>query len=298
MKRFLIGACAVALATWLSLALLNRRNNPDPRNERLTAALPKAVSGARPEKSRVQPLREEVGPAAQTDGPLTRKGPRERKFELAQEELARRPELKAALDNNLRRLVRDAYGDLETLLGIDRASARRLVDLLYEQEMVANDAVSVMRKRGIHPGDPGYDSVLDSFRQELDAEKKAIVGEEKFKLLLLAPQVQKKQLEIAKYYGGEFREIDAPLSSDRSLELAIVMAQFPVSDSPNDPIQAAVGPEQYLRPQSDVPLLAAAAKILTPAQLEVIRRRLVEQNMEKDFQRQMEEEVFPAHGLK
>jgi hypothetical protein len=45
-------------------------------------------------------------------------------------------------------------------------------------------------------------------------------------------------------------------------------------------------------------MLEAAGKILTPAQLEVVRRRLAEQNMERDFRRELQEEIFPANGLK
>lgn len=226
------------------------------------------------------------------------KSARQLKHELTEAELAKRPELKAALRNNVRRVILEGTGDLEALLGVDRATANKLGDLLVERALTITDVIAVMKERGISLDDPRYETISRNLRQELDLQLKAVAGEEKFELLKLAPQVQQRQNDLVTDYSAQFREIGAPLSPSQSLQLAILMARFDVRDASSEKMQTAAGSGQYLRPLSDIPMLEAASKILAPAQLEVMRRRLAEQNMERDFRRELQEEIFPANGLK
>jgi hypothetical protein len=236
------------------------------------------------------PEKAEGRPATKTAGQL--------KSELMNAELAKRPEVREAINNNIRRLVLEGTPDLEILLGVDRATADKLGELLYERALVIVDVAAAMRERGISLDDPRYEAVSRNLRQDLDLELKAVAGEDKFELVKLASQVQQRQNDLTRDYSAQLRQINAPLSADQSLQLAILMAKFDVRDASGEPAQTTAGPGQYLRPNSDVPMLEAAGKILTPAQLEVVRRRLIDENLERDFRRELKEEIYPANGLK
>jgi hypothetical protein len=293
MKRILICLGAGALAIWLGMYLSGRGGNAH-RDAPAVAQPPRqsvAASDSGREEAGSKRSPEEAKPIDQA---AARRVTRERrKVEFAEQELAKRPELQAALNNNIRRRGVEAFGDLESLLGIDHALAQRIIDLSYEHTLARQDLLIVMKLRGIETDSPEYDAFTHSLGQQSADEMRALVGEEKFELLKIAPLVQEKQIDLATNYAGQFREIDAPLSPDQSLQLAILMARY-LREPWVDPIQTTAGPGQYLRQGSEVPLLAEAAKILTPAQLEVVRRRLVEQNMENDFLRRLSEQEFPA----
>src|SRR4051812_25620469 len=101
----LIGLVAGAVAIWLGLSLFSRGSNV--RRDAPVAAQPsrQSVAGSSGGHEEVESKRsqEESKSADQAPSRPAAKGSRNRKFELADEELIRRPDLQAALNNNLRR---------------------------------------------------------------------------------------------------------------------------------------------------------------------------------------------------
>lgn len=134
------------------------------------------------------------------------------------------PELERATRMNIRRRVDQAYGDLETVLAIDAATAKRLIELLAEKEWSSLKTEHRLAEQGVSRSFPEHKEAMAESAQRYNEQIKELLAGEKSELLTIAPSIQRFSLEIQNTYSSDFRAIDEPLTDAQSRALAVVMA--------------------------------------------------------------------------
>lgn len=134
------------------------------------------------------------------------------------------PELEQATRMNIRRRVDQAYGDLETVLAIDAATAKRLIELLAEKEWSSLKTEHRLAEQGVSRSFPEHKEAMAESARHYDEQIKELLGAKKSELLPTAPSIHRFFLEIQNTYSADFRSIDEPLTAAQSQALAVVMA--------------------------------------------------------------------------
>lgn len=287
-KFTVLGAAAVAAVIGVGIYYL--RTSPDTASEHTDAAA-RLSKGGVPVHSAVPHLsgrdvaqtpQMNAEPAAAQDRYAAQR--RENDEKLARM-FADHPEYKQAYFGNLRRQVLRSYGDLSELLGIDKQMASRVSNLLVERVLSQRDVAQLTNYSGSQ-------AVHAMFRDSVDAEIKAEIGEEKFARLKIVPGILKYESELKYQYSVDFQSVNEPLTPEETRNLAEIMAQNlnwnnrPMQDGPSDD-------EQFIM-KSEAAVLEAAKQTLTPMQLAALRQRFIDRNTEEFYARK----YFPKENSK
>lgn len=203
-----------------------------------------------------------------------------------EEVFRRHPGYQAAWNANFGRQILDGYGDLKARFSLDDETYRILSKLLVEEKWVRVDAVEVLKQRGITTDHPEFGKYLAHIASSLEGEIKQVVGVDNYDMLRLTPRIVRLEGELYTKYAGEFSAAGYPLTTQQVKDLAVSMA---VADKLTTLVQAIPvrkfrpGPDQEFLSESQAAQLEAAKSILMNEQLEVLKRRFQELNMEEYY---------------
>jgi len=201
-----------------------------------------------------------------------------------QQAFAEHPEYKTAYYANLRRLRLQAYGDLATLLNLDKETARYISDLLVEK---AISNIDVNQLPGFVPGSVSPTGIEQAHRlvsQDIDNDIKQHIGEEKYELLQLVPGILKCESAIVSDYAVDFRSINEPLTAEQTRALAVVMAKN-LNWNRREFLDGPSSDNQFLL-KSEASVLEGAVGILSDGQISALKRHFEDKNIEKSYARQ------------
>lgn len=196
----------------------------------------------------------------------------------------RHPGYQAAWNANFGRQILDGYGDIKTRLNLSDDAVKRLSQLLVEEKWLRVDAPEILKQRGITTDHPEYGKYLANMASSLEGEIKQVVGEENYDLLRLTPRIVRLEAELYTKYAWEFASTGCPLTNQQVKDLAVSMAiADKVVPSAKTGRKLRPGPEQGFLSDSQTSQLEAAKSILEPEQLEVLKKRFQDINMEEYY---------------
>ena len=190
------------------------------------------------------------------------------------------PEYAALAARDSRRNILRQYGDALAALNLPPEQLAKMRDLLVERELSTNDAQQAAEAAGLQRGTAAWRDAMQQATDSVEQEMTAVLGTDSH------PVFQKLQNEsgylsqVQYTYAPDFADAGAPLNADQSRALAEVMA---TARNPGGAVPAQMrgfnqaDPDTGLSPY-DNQLLAAAAQILSPAQLQVLKTEQIQNN--------------------
>lgn len=247
-------------------ALTHGRNNVSDR----TKDAPSAIASA--------PPAEATGNSVVSPKIESRQSSEQGEFLLLDQLKKKFPEFDAASNRNLRRAIRNWYGDLGQRLDIDKATDEAITSILVEKNQTQQDFQDVLIAQGIKTSDPQFRKTIIDSDAQFDAQIRGILGIKKFELFQKLPLIIDRESELAAQYAPEFKAAGAPLNSEQISALAQIMITKKTDVVVNTP-----NPENGFLSTDDLLLLQNASNTLTGDQLNILKNRLVDKNTQKYY---------------
>ncbi|HZP60427.1 MAG TPA: hypothetical protein VFB27_08900 [Opitutaceae bacterium] len=188
------------------------------------------------------------------------------------------PEYAAIYAKQMRRNIDRMYGGTLDTLNLPPQQLSQLKDLLAERQMSFMDAMRLTSAAGLKQGSPEWQDAMKQASQDVDQQINAILGSNGGATLSQLQTRAGIQSQIAYTYAPDFADAGAPLSAEQSRNLAQVMADatYAGKDLTTRPKgYNEIDPKTGLTPH-DSRILDAAAGILSPAQIQILRTDQIE----------------------
>lgn len=196
------------------------------------------------------------------------------------------PEFAAIRDRETRRMILRQYGDAFAALNLPPDKLAQLKNLLVERQMSSEDAQEAARAAGLQPGTPAFAQAVAEAYNDMQQSIVALIGQDGQNALQQAQLAATiKNFQIANTYAPDFLDAGVALTSDQAQGLAQVLAS-----TTNTPPGLTPGgyhqpdPQTWLS-QADQDTLTRASQVLSPAQLNVLKTDLAEQNQRNAIMR-------------
>jgi hypothetical protein len=234
-------------------------------------------------------VREATDGAPPVTEPATTTPPHDAQFVSATSAMMKDPSFAALWRKEKLRQIDKAWGRELAKLDLPPAQRAKLMDLLFERteaERVGREAAKNARlseaesnKAVVMAGDAVY------------AEIKSLLGDETYAKFETAVQTSRIDLAIEDQFGTDLTAAGVPLTQDQFSSLAQIHAKLklplnPAHQEPSDPSTGLTSLNQSF--------LAQAGEILSPAQLSVLRQRLIDQNAEVAYLREHPKAPLPG----
>lgn len=181
---------------------------------------------------------------------------------------------------DMRRNVIRTYGDYLQGLGLPGEQIAKLEDLLAERALSPMDASIAAEARGLARGSPAWSAVIDHARHEVEAEINAILARADLNLNELKDRANLLH-QIKNNYGPHFTDSDIPPSSEQYRALTQIFIDASTAAKTMD-----IAATTFTQPdpatglsEQDNEILANASRVLTPAQLNVLRDTRIESHV-------------------
>ncbi len=183
---------------------------------------------------------------------------------------AEHPGYRAAEEAMRLHWLRLQYGDLSKVLGVDRATADKLLTLLDERNQTRRDVFEVMLEHGVKPRGTEYATVLHEQQGEVDAQIKQLLSPDQYTMLQLAPGIRQSQQILQSALSSDSTGAGEALTPDQTSKLAVEMATTKAYVTWGTKPVAVTGPDAFLT-QAQLATLSSASAYLTPDQLASLR---------------------------
>jgi hypothetical protein len=187
------------------------------------------------------------------------------------------PEFELLRLKSARRHMLQVYGAGLAGLGLPPAQLARLKDLLAEKTLREADAQSAASEAGLQLGTPGFREAMNQAIGDLDDQITGIVGPGGQSALAESAGVAQTLSAVETGFQPDFVDAGVPLTAEQAQNFAQLL-----NDKGSRAYQRAnnlssvVDPTTWLSPANEA-MLAEAAQILTPAQLEVFKNHMSEE---------------------
>jgi hypothetical protein len=188
------------------------------------------------------------------------------------------PEYAALMQKQMHRNVDRMYGDSLNTLNLTPDQLSKLKDALTEKQMSALDAQQAAEAAGLERGSPAWQDAIKQASQDVESQINAILGSNADNTLAQMQARVGIQNQIDSTYKYDFAEAGATLNPDQSSALlqAMADANYAGKDLSTRPAgYNDVDPTTGLS-LHDNRIIDAAAKVLTPAQVQVLTTDQVE----------------------
>lgn len=185
------------------------------------------------------------------------------------------PEYAALLEKETRRGMLARCDQLLATLDLPPAEVMRVRDLIVELFQSMADAQELARAKGLVPGSPDYAQAFERPRLEVQDSLRAALGEH-YERVMMFDVAQRYKQELETSYAVDFRDANALLTRDQTLQLAELMAGTFGRADERDPAAGAPGASGLRAVEEQ--LLGRASQFMTPQQVEVLRSRFIEEN--------------------
>jgi hypothetical protein len=192
------------------------------------------------------------------------------------------PEYAAIRAKEARRNILYHYSDELAGLRLPPAQLSRLRDLLVERGMRMDDASEAASAAGLEEGSAAFHTAMSQAEDSLMLEMTTLLGTDSRQFLQRAETLGGVRNQIQGSYALDFEDANVPLTTDQARDFA----------------QAIADARNHLLPQETLPnpatglsvldqrTLAAAAQILSPAQLQILKIDRIEDNQQMAIARQ------------
>ena len=195
------------------------------------------------------------------------------------------PEYAALYAKQIRRQIDRMYGDTLNTLNLPPQQLSQLKDLLVERQMSFMDAMRLTGAAGLKQGSPEWQEAIKQASQDVDQQISAILGDSGNSKLMQMQARAGIQSQITYTYAPDFADANIPLSAEQSRNLAQVMADANYAGRTPPKGYNNVDPTTGLSPH-DVQILTAAAGVLSPAQIEILRTDQIQSHQSAAILRQ------------
>jgi len=188
------------------------------------------------------------------------------------------PEFEMLRQKQARRYMLAQFGTALASLNLPTDKLARLKDLLTEKSMSQSDAMAAARSAGLQPGTPDYNQAINAAVGEIDQQIAALIGSSGQAAFKESQSVAQTAAVVARDFQTDFTDSGVPLSPEQSRNLSQLL-----TDNGSRAYYAAqnvsrnIDPTTWLSPANSL-MLAQAADILSPAQLEIFENHMTEEN--------------------
>jgi len=190
------------------------------------------------------------------------------------------PEYAALYAKQTRRNIDRMYSNGLSTLNLPPDQLSHLKDLLAERQMNNMDAQAAASAAGLVPGTPEWQEAMKLAAQDTQQQVNAILGSDADATLARLQARASFQNQVDMNYSHEFADAGAPMSLEQSSALVQAMADAnyagkDLSTRPagyNDP-----DPATGLTPH-DTRILDSASQVLSPAQIQILKSDLADNN--------------------
>jgi cell division septum initiation protein DivIVA len=192
------------------------------------------------------------------------------------------PEYAALAARESRRNILRQYGDALAALNLPPDQLSKMKDLLVERELSTNDAQQAAEAAGLQRGTQPWRDAMQQATDSVDQEMTAVLGTDSHPVFQKLQNESNYLNQIQYNYAPDFSEAGAPLNADQTRALADAMAaaRNPGATTPAQMRADYVAdPDTQLTPY-DNRLLTAAAQVLSPAQLQVLKTEQIQGNQQ------------------
>jgi len=199
------------------------------------------------------------------------------------------PEYAAIAARDQRRDMLRQYGVGLAGLNLPPDQLAKLKDLLVERTASANDAQQAAEAAGLERGSPAWREALKQASDAMDQEITTALGTDSGPVLQKLQQSSSAHSQIQYNYAPDFVDGNVPLSAEQSQGFEQVVAGY-YAGQPNVPAARQADyyqadPTTGLSP-NDNRLLEAAAQVLSPEQLQILKADQIRQNQQSAIIRQ------------
>jgi hypothetical protein len=198
------------------------------------------------------------------------------------------PEYAALYAKNMRRSIDRMYGDSLGSLNLNPDQLSQLKSLLVERQMSNMDAVSAARAAGLEQGTPEWREAMQQAAQNVDQQLTALLGSNADSTLRQLQVRGNMESQVEFNYASDFTDAGAPLNPAQSTALVQAMADanYGGKDESTRPANYnEVDPATGLSPH-DQRIIASAAQVLSPAQVQVLTTHQVENEQQTTIMRE------------
>lgn len=283
-------AALSAVCAWL--AVTDWRLTQELRNlsVRLTHEIDVATAAVRSSQEAGKRL-EDVEAAARQRSKLTAapENPARRVTHLHISEIVKQhPEYVKIYEHDLRREIQFLYGPALDALHLPPETVATVKALLLKKREQEDDAGQAAVSAGMSQGSSDYREPVAQAGAEYQTQINTMIGADGASALKLAAKLPDFRDQVQQWIAPTLAEANLPLDPDKTEALAGALATVPERQNPS-----------YITPdattglnQADQNLLATAAKLLSPEQLEVMRQLRIEKNLRMKIMR----EYLPSSG--
>jgi hypothetical protein len=192
------------------------------------------------------------------------------------------PEYAALIARETRRNILREYGDALADLNLPPEQVAKMKDLLVERELSINDAQQAAEAAGLQRGTAAWRAAMQQVTDSVAQEMTAVLGTDSRPIVDKLQNESGNLSQIQYTYAPDFADAGLPLNPDQSRALAEAMA---AARNPGGATPAQMrsfnqaDPDTGLSPY-DNQLLSAAAQILSPAQLQVLKTEQLQNNQQ------------------
>lgn len=235
---------------------------------------------------RAAPFVQEFNETAEEGG---KRGARER-LRLEHEFRTANPGYDAALIAKNKRRIIESYGDLSSLLGVDRKTAERILELTSERFQLSDDIHAYLQSKGENPYGANFAVVAKAESERVKQELADLITPEQAQLLELAPLVRKNEIMISENLSNELRLLNSSMTGDSTRQLAMDMAALRIDNAKVEDIRIATGPDAFLT-DVNLAVLTSAKAYLTSTQLQALKAWFIEENTIRYYNKLMRSKI-------
>lgn len=189
------------------------------------------------------------------------------------------PELAASQERERQRMILRMYGEAIAGLNLSPEKLAQLRKLLVDRNESQQDAAEAARAAGIQPGSPAYGQAMRQAYADVQQQIVALIGTDGVAALEQGQQLQMYRNQVENTYAPDLLEAGLGLTAEQQSGLAQALQSINAPSNPGfrTPGYRQADAETGLSP-ADQDVLAKAAEILSPAQVDIIKADLADQN--------------------
>lgn len=282
--RRIVFGLTCALAGFILAWLLFRRAPTDTRNVPVSDTGNKDRTAEAAKSAGLVPKTSASTSSAQatTAVPAADSPPRLFDDEVERRAFLKHPELKRAVQMNLRREVLRTYGHLERILNLDPKTANRLTELLTAKRWASYETKHSLAERGISRSSPEHRAAMAESDRRYEEEIKTLLGDGNYQRLESASSIHNYSVAIQSGYYADFRGIDEPLTPAQSEGLAVIMAVNMDRSFLKAHGDGPASDREFLL-KSEAAVLLDAKDLLSEKQLSALRSAFEDRRIENDY---------------
>jgi hypothetical protein len=228
-----------------------------------------ALKGAKAEADRQISQLATGSPSQKTQAEHAGTGPR---FVHISDIIREHPEYEALYEKRIRRNIDRMYGNGLNSLNLTPDQLSQLKNLLAERQMADNDAGQAAEAAGLQPGSAAWHAAMTQASADVEHQLSSILGSNADALLAQLQMKASIQMQVQNTYAPDFADAGIALTPEEANGLAQAMADanYTGKDTSTRPPNYNVPDPTTNLSLHDNRIIANAAPILTPAQIQLL----------------------------